>query len=168
MEPLVTRFMHSYTEVSQKHHSHAPHWSREYRKYWSCYMPRRSGDSRKTWVVACCFHIEQRRSCRIAGLVCRRVYRLSRGNLRSGWYRCVHDMYGPNGLNHSRSTGPSSPAYVAAVDHEGIFSETPSSSSPKRSDAKYFERARNTWKHGEGCTDWIRDRRNENLITGRS
>jgi len=29
---------------------------------------------------------------------CRRVYRLSRGNLRSGWYRCVHDMHGPNCL----------------------------------------------------------------------
>jgi len=84
---------------------------------------------------------------------CRRVYRLSRGNLRSGWYRCVHDMHGPNGLNNSRSASPSSPAYVAAVGHEGIFSEPSSSSSPKRSDAKYFERARNTEKHEEGCTD---------------
>jgi len=85
----------------------------------------------------------------------RRVYRLPSGNLRSGWYRCVHDMHGPNGLNHSCSVSPSSPAYVAAVGHEGIFSEAYSSSSPKRSDrdAKYFERARNTEKHEEGCTD---------------
>jgi len=75
------------------------------------------------------------------------------GSLRSGWYRCVHDMYGPNGLNNSRSASPSSPAYVAAVGHEGIFSEASFSSSPKRSDAKYFERSRNTGKHKEGCTD---------------
>jgi len=70
---------------------------------------------------------------------CRRVYRQSGTNLHSGWYRCVHDMHGPNGLNHSRSTSPSSPAYVAAVGHEGILSEPSSSSSPKRSDAKYFD-----------------------------
>jgi hypothetical protein len=41
---------------------------------------------------------------------CRRVYRLPSDNLRSGWYRCVHDMHGPNGLNNSRSANPSSPA----------------------------------------------------------
>jgi len=62
-------------------------------------------------------------------------------------------MHGPNGLNHSRSASPSSPANVAAVCQEGIFSEPSSSSSPKRSDAKYFERALNTGKHEEGCTD---------------
>jgi len=28
---------------------------------------------------------------------------------RSGWYRCVHDMHGPNGLNNSRSASPISP-----------------------------------------------------------
>jgi len=84
---------------------------------------------------------------------CRRVYRLSRGNLRSGWCRCVHDIHGPNVLNHSRSATPSSPVYVAAVGHAGIFSEPSSSSSTKRSDAKYFERARNTEQHEEGCTD---------------
>jgi len=83
----------------------------------------------------------------------RRVYRLPSGSLRSGWYRCVHDMYPPNGLNHSRSASPSSPAYVAVVGHEGIFSEGSSSSSLKRSDAKYVERARNTGKHEESCTD---------------
>jgi len=67
--------------------------------------------------------------------VCRRVYCLSGDSLRSGWYWCVHDVHGPNGLNHSRSASPSSPAYVTAVGHEGIFSETSSSSSPKQSDA---------------------------------
>ena len=51
---------------------------------------------------------------------------------------CVHDVHGPNGLNHSRSASPSSPAYVAAVGHEGIFSEASSSSSPKRIEAKYL------------------------------
>jgi len=72
---------------------------------------------------------------------CRRVYRLSESNLRSGWYRCVYDIHGPNSLNHSRSASPSSPGYVAAVGYEDIFSEVSSSSSPKRSNAKYFERA---------------------------
>jgi len=57
--------------------------------------------------------------------VCRRVYCLSGDSLRSGWYWCVHDVHGPNGLDHSRSA--SSPAYVAAVGHEGIFSEASSS-----------------------------------------
>jgi len=41
---------------------------------------------------------------------CRRVYRLPSGSLCSGWYRCVHDMHGPNGLNNSRSASASSPA----------------------------------------------------------
>jgi len=62
-------------------------------------------------------------------------------------------MHGPNGPDKSPSASPSSPGYVAAVGHEGIFSEPSSSSSPKRSDAKYFERAQNTEKHDEGCTD---------------
>jgi len=97
-----------------------------------------------------------------------RVYRVTISNIRSGWYQCVHDMHGPNGLIHSRSASTSSPAYVDAVTHEGIFSETSSSPSPKPNDAKYFERAWNTGKHEEGCMDWIRDCRNENLITGRS
>jgi len=84
---------------------------------------------------------------------CRRVYNIPSGSLRSGWYWCVHDMHGPNSLNYSRLASPSSPAYVAAVAHEGIFSAAFSSLSPKRSDAKYSERARNTGKPEEGCTD---------------
>jgi len=39
----------------------------------------------------------------------RRAYLLPNISLRSGWYLCVHDMYGPNGLNNSRSAIPSSP-----------------------------------------------------------
>ena len=83
---------------------------------------------------------------------CRRVYRLSRGNLRSGWYRCVHDMHGPNGLNHSRSASPSSPAYAAAVFHEGIFSEL-FFIITQAEQRKIFRTCPNSEKHEEGCTD---------------
>jgi len=36
---------------------------------------------------------------------CRRVYRV-----HIGWYRYVHDMHAPNGLNNSSLASPSSPA----------------------------------------------------------
>jgi len=98
---------------------------------------------------SCMFFAHLRQPTRI----CRRVYRLSRGHLRSDWYRCVHDMHCPNGLNHSRSASPSSPTYVTAVDHDGIFSEHFFFIITQAERRKIFRTCRNTEKHEEGCPD---------------